>query len=461
MSLSVLKRRVARGVTLVELMVAMVLGLLVSGGIITLFLSTSNSNRVQTQLARMQEDGRFAISKLNDDLGMATGTYCNNTGGIAQSTTSQLFLDGLRTPKILAKDFLPSSLFENTTAWGVKSGKTTYPAAPTAAYAMPSFMFMRGYNCTGSAACTPIPVAFLGGDLDTAGTAVGNRVVGTDVLTVRYLDSSRGWRIGDTNKVVANTADGTIKEIDLAPKAAVPPQPGEPPITDFKSGMALLADCSSAQVFAVTGSTTATLKPDGTRNFSAPLALQPQSAPRLFDFVNDMQNVTYYVQVVSDDGSNTGVKTGALMRRVNGTTVSVPDQELVRGVERLTFRYAVEDDQGKVRFLTADQVDSRLDNTITCPPTATSLGTSDGGCLWRAVKSIEVSVLLSSQVAMPSMTVPETAFLYTPDTASGTLAPVYPTDTTNLAIKPSAQGFDDKRLRRQFTSLVMLRNYNP
>lgn len=450
-------RRAARGVTLIELMVAMLLGILVAGGIITIFLSTSNSNRVQTQLARMQEDGRFAIGQLNDDLAMAGGLYCNNTGGIASPTSSNVALDGLRSPKIFASKFI-TALYENTTNWGATSGKNTYPAAPTAPYTMPSFMFMRGYNCTGSAACTPIPVTFLGGTLNTAGTAIGNRVVGTDVLTVRYLNAGRGWRLGNTSTVLGNT-DGTLKQIKLVPAA------GEPTIDKFKGPMALMADCSTSQVFQVTGAGSNTLVPDSANNFSAPLALQPQSAPRLYDFNNDMQNVTYYVQVVTDDGTATGVKTGALMRRINGTTVSVPDQELIRGVERLTFRYGIEDTSGGVRFLTADQVDSRNNGAITCPPTVASsnLTTTDPGCLWRAVKSIEVSILLSSQMTMPNLTTPETAFLYTPDTASGTPAPVYPTEasTAKLAIQPSVQGFDNKRLRRQLTSLVMVRNYNP
>jgi type IV pilus assembly protein PilW len=450
-------RRAARGVTLIELMVAMLLGLLVAGGIITIFLSTSNSNRVQTQLARMQEDGRFAIGQLNDDLAMAGGTYCNNTGGIAAVSSSNISLDGLRAPKIYAKNFLTlPALYENTTSWGATSGKNTYPAAPTAPYSMPSFLYMRGYNCTGSSACTPIPVAFLGGTLDTAGTAVGNRVVGTDVLTVRYLNSSRGWRLGATSKAVGNP-DGTLKQITLSPAT------GEPLASTFKGSMALVADCSTAQVFAVTLSG-GVITPDATKNFSAPLNLQPQSAPRVYDFMYDMQNVTYYVQVVTDDGTATGVKTGALMRRVNGTTVTT-DQELIRGVERLTFRYGVEDTSGGVRFLTADQVDSRNNGAITCPPTVanTELTTTDPGCLWRAVKSIEVSILLSSQVTMPNLTTPETAFMYTPDTTTGTFAPVYPTEasTAKLAIKPSTQGFDNNRLRRQLTSLVMVRNYNP
>jgi type II secretory pathway component PulJ len=49
-----------KGITLVELMIAMVLGLLVAAGIITVLISTSNSNKAQMQLARLQEEGRFA-----------------------------------------------------------------------------------------------------------------------------------------------------------------------------------------------------------------------------------------------------------------------------------------------------------------------------------------------------------------------------------------------------------------
>jgi type IV pilus assembly protein PilW len=52
-----------RGVTLIELMVAMLLGLIVAGGIVTVFSSTSSSNKAQTQLARLQEEGRFAIGR--------------------------------------------------------------------------------------------------------------------------------------------------------------------------------------------------------------------------------------------------------------------------------------------------------------------------------------------------------------------------------------------------------------
>jgi type IV pilus assembly protein PilW len=442
-----------RGVTLVELMIAMVLGILVAGSILTIFQSVSTSNKAQSQLARMQEDGRFALRRLSDDLSMATGLYCNNTGGIANNTSSGVWLDGLRSPKVFTRN-LEASLFDLTTRWGSSSGTHTYPAVPTSPYPLPSYFYMRGYSCTGASACSPaLPTPFLDGPADTVGSAIGNRVKGSDVLTLRYLDASRGWRIGASSTVIADA--GLVSSIVITPDAT------EPSATDFKSNTALLASCSNAQIFAVIKAG-GTLSPDDANNLNSarPLALQPNSAPRLFDFVNDMRNVTYYLKMVSDDGTSTGVKSGALVRRVNGGTASVPDQELVRGVERLTFRYGVEDSNGNVRYLTADQVDSRAGSTITCPPTASALTTTDPGCLWRAIKTIEVSLLMASQSPIYDLSGPDLGFIFTPDGTTATLLPTE-ADIRKLAIRPSDQGFLNQKLRRQFTALVMLRNYNP
>lgn len=144
------------GVTLIELMVAMVLGLLVSAGIVTVFLSTSNSNRAQTQMARLQEEGRFAITRLSDDLRMANGQYCDNTGGVASNTGSNgLYMDGLRSPKVYAKGLL-GALSDVTTQWG-----DPYPVEPIAPYYLPAFLSMRGYDCNATT-CTPdVPASFL------------------------------------------------------------------------------------------------------------------------------------------------------------------------------------------------------------------------------------------------------------------------------------------------------------
>lgn len=454
------RRSAQAGLTLIELMVAMVLGLVVAGGVVAIFNSTSSSNRAQTQLARLQEEGRFAVTRLKQDLGMANGLYCTNSGGVAKpAATSQVYLDGLRTPMVYAKS-LTDAMGDVGTQFGKTSGTNTYPAAPTSAqYAMPSYLFMRGYDCT-LTACKPDEpsTAIANTNIPATGKAVGKRVIGTDVLTVRYVNADRGWAIGSGGTSIATAAStgAAIASITLAPAASS----SEPPASDFASGdLAMLADCSNAQVFAVTKSGS-TLTPDGTNNFGTPAPQQPLSAPKLFDFNRDFQTVTYYVKVV-DNGTGTGQTTGALMRRVNGGlfksdgTTANPggsEDELVRGVERMDFRYGIQDVDGKVRYVTADVVDAATG--ITCPPGEVNKITSVG-CLWRAVSSIEINLVIDGQVPLYTLTASDLAYTYGIDGKTTAAAP------SAHGIKPSDQGFVDQMIRREFTAVVAVRNFNP
>ncbi len=60
-----------RGFTLVELMVAMTIGLFISAGVISLFVETKQSYRANDGMARVQENGRFAIEYLSRDVRQA------------------------------------------------------------------------------------------------------------------------------------------------------------------------------------------------------------------------------------------------------------------------------------------------------------------------------------------------------------------------------------------------------
>ncbi|HEC74696.1 MAG TPA: prepilin-type N-terminal cleavage/methylation domain-containing protein [Methylophaga aminisulfidivorans] len=53
------------GFSLVELMVALVIGLVLIGGVIELFTSTRQTYRIQDMKARMQEDGRYALHRIS------------------------------------------------------------------------------------------------------------------------------------------------------------------------------------------------------------------------------------------------------------------------------------------------------------------------------------------------------------------------------------------------------------
>ncbi|GFM83807.1 pilus assembly protein PilW [Pseudomonas cichorii] len=67
-------KKSSRGFGLIEIMVALVLGLVVSMGIIQIFTASRGTFLTQNASARMQEDARFVLSKLVQEIRM-TGMY--------------------------------------------------------------------------------------------------------------------------------------------------------------------------------------------------------------------------------------------------------------------------------------------------------------------------------------------------------------------------------------------------
>ncbi len=74
-----LARRHATGFTLVELMVAMVLGLIVIAGVTSVFLSGQQSFRTNGALADVQDSSRIAFELMARDIRQAGLTGCNST----------------------------------------------------------------------------------------------------------------------------------------------------------------------------------------------------------------------------------------------------------------------------------------------------------------------------------------------------------------------------------------------
>ena len=392
-----------RGHTLVELMVAMALGLLVAAGFVSVFLATSRNHRVLNQLALLQESGRFAVARLARDLRMANAFYCAHAGAVPLVQARGLF----------------EALHDVTTRWG----HAPYPPAPAAPYRFPSFLSMRGHDC-GRRSCIPAPPS----GLPAMGRAIGQRVIGADVLTLRYLEPTAGWTVSAA--AIAGDAEGAIHHLTLRPSE------DEPALADIHQpgDLLMLADCQLTQIFAANLQGGGVFYPDAVetgRNLAPPRLPSSFNAPRLFDFNRDFRTVTYYLQVV-DVGD--GVTTGALMRRENGMA-----SEVVRGVERLDFRYGVVDAGGATRYLSAAQVDDRVGGMVACPAVA-----GDGyGCLWRAIRSIEVHVLMDGQQE---------------DAALGASALHY-TYSIDGGIGPAEQGFPQRMLRREFSALVAVRSF--
>lgn len=78
--------RVAQGFSLVELMIALVLGLLLVIGVTNLFMANSRANKLTEGLSMVQENARTGLEMMMRDIREAGSTPC---GGAASTTTTQ------------------------------------------------------------------------------------------------------------------------------------------------------------------------------------------------------------------------------------------------------------------------------------------------------------------------------------------------------------------------------------
>ena len=82
MRYGVLLQRVSRrqgGFTIVEMMVAITIGLILTAGIIQIFINSKQTYRVEEALSRVQESGRLGLGFIANDIRMAGFWGCQPT----------------------------------------------------------------------------------------------------------------------------------------------------------------------------------------------------------------------------------------------------------------------------------------------------------------------------------------------------------------------------------------------
>jgi type IV pilus assembly protein PilW len=438
---AVLRPRPA-GFTLLEIMVALTLGMLLSIGILSLFSSTSRTNRLQNGLARLQENGRFATGRIESDLRMTAAQYCSNMAGAGTKGVTPVL--PVRAPLIMAENLLlpdPGPGAGDASIGTLNSiDAAGYPteAAATGTYALSPRYFVQGYSCEVAGTCVP---AGLPTGLPAEGTDPGQRVAGSDVLTIRYERGS-GWPF------VASPAGACASGATLS----LIPQTGDD-TPNFEAGaqLALVTDCVSSSVvpvasFAGNVLTLGTLLSGATGACSNASGMRDM---RVFNFSKDFVTVTYYLVLKEDEdpdarpNSPTAAKRviPVLMRRENGVS-----QELVQGVDQLAFRYGVQDPTGKINFLTAAEVDA---GAVTCTDPPDGGVVFEPGCLWRSVRTIEAHLLVNTVSEIMNLDEGSRQYRFLDD-----LHPT--TDSTALPSELRAGSM----LRREFIAHVSIRNYN-
>ena len=458
-----MQSRHARGFTLIELMVALTLGLLLSFGIVTLFSATSKTNKVQDSLARLQENGRYAMTRIDADLRSLGGQYCsskNSQGWIAdpaggpQYPATGIYVNAAGVSNVTSSKAFPDSGGLAGLAPAGYPGSAVYPLSPAT--------FLRGYECAAAGSCVPTVPTPAGVDgLPDAGHVAGKRVPYADVQTIRDQRGT-GWPF-------AAVGSGATAQVVLNPTIVGGVQVDDP--VNFVSGdRALVTSCGGGQIFTtqVAGNV---LTANGLLNATA---FQPNGTvgsfdSRVFNFDRDFITVTYYLQYKADTNPDQpGRLIPVLMRKVNGS--ATPD-EIVQGVERLDFTYGVQFRNGTFKYLTASQVDSNSDTPapppalpVNCSPPPPQWDTSIYGnvepkCLWRSVKSVQVNMLLDSVDNVYDLQLADQTYRYTVDSANYQTPP--PDPNAPMLYNGVQNGtITGAMMRREFISMVAVRNSN-
>lgn len=79
-----------RGISIVEIMVAIAIGLVLMLGIMQIFISSKQSYRINDALGRLQENARFALDTLTRDIRMAGYLGCNSEALVHNQMAAKL-----------------------------------------------------------------------------------------------------------------------------------------------------------------------------------------------------------------------------------------------------------------------------------------------------------------------------------------------------------------------------------
>ncbi len=294
----VIKRRHASGFSLIELMIAITIGLIIVTAIIQIYLTSRTTYTHEEGLARVQEGGRFGMEFLATDIRMAGYTGCDSS--LSTTEVNNIALPATDAYKLLAGG-------------------------------------MRGYRYvgpgTGLSAWEP--------DLPPDFFAAGNVRAGTDVIVIQRASAL------DTNLTGNMTV--TNANIQILATAAV------------SSGISaddilILSDCTSADIFratsASTGSGTMTIAHANTNNSDNNLSKLYDTRAQLMKLVSR----AYYI------GTGTSGEPSLMRKELTNAAATPPivAQELVEGVEDMRILYGLDTDTTKDyvpnQYLRADSV---------------------------------------------------------------------------------------------------------
>jgi len=120
-----------RGLSLIELMIALVLGVFVVGALIALYINSKESYILTENMARLQESGRFAMSLVSRDLRWADYRQCvsNDLLSTAVAGTNDAGLNSSDTiTTVYQSNACAAAPATVTTVYSIQAGNSGAPA---------------------------------------------------------------------------------------------------------------------------------------------------------------------------------------------------------------------------------------------------------------------------------------------------------------------------------------------
>ncbi len=342
-------RKAQKGLSLIEVMIALTVGSVITAGVVQLFVANSETHRLMVGQSRMQESARFSLDFIGRSIRQAGYRGCFSSNEALFSTVDA--------------DTSTSDIYDLPYEYDLVNGVQGFDSS----------INTQG---TWNPVLTTLPQTSSGG-VDTnvyttgAGEGAGNGidiaaiVQGTDVLTIRNMDQQ-----------------DIEARLDVLLAATTPIVVNEPPdgLGLLEDHLAIIHDCEKATIFRVTSiasnSPSAGLVTighdladvDAYRNGFGTLALKNSFLPDAS--VTAIESHTYFI--APGLGENGQGETPVSLWRKSGLAAPV---ELVEGVENLQILYGVSTDNNDTpnQYVTASFVTD-----------------------WKQVTTIRVTVVVNS-----------------------------------------------------------------
>jgi type IV pilus assembly protein PilW len=349
--------RLQSGVTLIELMVALTLGLILTAAAIQVFVANKSTYRLTNALSQVQENGRYAMQQLAHDIRMAGYFGC----GSRQQMKFNLVATGV--------NFIPAAL-------PLEDRQKFIPRNA-----------LRGFDSgTGWWTAGTPPADVAGNDLALCDAATGDTTSCkvSDVVTVL-----RGAELGmhlTADMVTGATPPRVSADEFRAMRPAIVPADDEPGEED----LVLLTDCDTADLFRATAVTAVGSERQITPNAALTVAyLQGPAAGGVTTSATlySLWGASYFVAdpALDKDGDGVAEPVAALYRIGPTDEGTVPPAVLIaEGVERMEVSYGLDTggaDESAERYLTSAQVNAE----------------DVAGNGWERVVSVRVALLIKSK----------------------------------------------------------------